>query len=257
MPNPLIIDCHLHIGKVMNFYSGGHSAEDLIATMDRLGIQAGCVSSMYAIGPDVPAGNEEIAAAVKRYPGRLYGMLCVNPHYPEEIGEQIERHMRSGCFRQFKLHPFLHGAESDHRGYEPVYEYADAHRMSILIHTWGVHDVRLFASVARKYPNAIFMMGHTGGEPSAILEATELALGQDNIVLDITSSWNYTGAIEYMVRKVGSERVLFGSDAVFNSQSAALGRVLYAKLPDKDKENIVGLNIARIIGFKQEPGDAP
>jgi predicted TIM-barrel fold metal-dependent hydrolase len=255
MRRPLIIDGHLHIGKIYNFYSGGHSVEQLITSMDRLEIRYGCVSALYAIGPDVPKGNEEIAAAVAAYPDRLIGMLGVNPHYPEEIQSQIERHMNSGYFKQFKLHPFLHGTQCDHPGYEPVYEYANQHGLSILIHTWGVQDVRLFASVAARYPNAIFIMGHTGGEIPAIMEAVQMVRKQQNIMLDISSSWNYSGMIEYMVDHAGSERVLFGSDAVYNSQSAALGRVIYAKISDQDKLNILGENMRRILGLSGgEPG---
>lgn len=251
MNNPLIIDAHLHIGKVNNFFSSGYSTEELVNSMDRLGISKGCVSSMYAIGPDASKGNQEIVEAVRKYPDRLVGMLCVNPSYKEEVEEQINIHMASGCFQQFKLHPFLHGTDSHHENYEPVYVYAQEHRASILIHTWGERDVSVFSEVASKFREAIFIVGHAGGDIKGIQRAVMEAKKHDNIVLDITSTWNYDGAIEFMVNQVGADRVIFGSDAVFNSQSAALGRVLYSRLTDNEKEKVLGLNMKRILSLRE------
>lgn len=248
MNNPLIIDCHLHIGKVGGLYSAGHSADDLIRRMDELHIQKGCISALYAItAGDAPRGNEEVADAVRRYPDRYIGMLCVNPHYPNEVRQQIEQHMPTGLFRQFKLHPQQQGAFADHPNFDPVYEYASGNGLSVLIHTWESAQIRALVNVADRFPKATLIMAHSGGTVQGIQEGVAVAKKYENILLDITISSNYMGSVEYMVNHAGADRVLFGSDAVFISQSAALARVLHARISDEEKEKILGLNMKRVL----------
>jgi predicted TIM-barrel fold metal-dependent hydrolase len=50
-----------------------------------------------------------------------------------------------------------------------------------------------------------------------------------------------------MVDRVGSERVLFGSDGPFHSFIAEFGAVVYARISEEAKENVLGRNTARLL----------
>lgn len=67
----------------------------------------------------------------------------------------------------------------------------------------------------------------------------------ENIYFDCGAMLD-TGLIEEIVSKYGSGRLLFGSGLPFYSPAGALSLVLYARIRDQDKENILYENWNRI-----------
>ncbi len=68
-----------------------------------------------------------------------------------------------------------------------------------------------------------------------------------NVYVDtsrIASSRNHV--IEYAVARVGSERILFGTDTY--AAGFQRGRIEYAQISDADKENILVNNAVRLFG---------
>ena len=78
--------------------------------------------------------------------------------------------------------------------------------------------------------------------------AADLLVEMDRF-LDLSAMGRFYRAVDYMVQRVGSERVLFGSDGPFHSFTVELGHVVYARLSDADKERVLGLNLARLVGL--------
>ena len=68
-----------------------------------------------------------------------------------------------------------------------------------------------------------------------------------NLYLELTFSHAPYGLIEYFVREVGVERMLYGSDAPWMSMQQQLGRVLFADIPETDKKQILVENPRRIL----------
>jgi len=66
------------------------------------------------------------------------------------------------------------------------------------------------------------------------------------VILDLTTSNHCYGMIEHAVATVGADRIVFGSDTPFISAAGAVGKVLYARIPDEDKAKILGGNAKRI-----------
>ena len=116
----------------------------------------------------------------------------------------------------------------------------------ILFHTWGCEDIRKLEGLAHKFPRVNFLAGHCGGELDASLLAGETAARVKNFYLDVTCSWCYANLIEYLVQKAGSEKMIFGSDGIWNSFDASAGRIVFAKISDSDKRNILGLNAKKL-----------
>src|SRR5262249_44965500 len=69
-PHP-ILDMHAHLGSWFSTYVHAGEADGLIRSMDRLGIRATALIAFDAIGPDMRGGNDRVAAAMRRYPGRF------------------------------------------------------------------------------------------------------------------------------------------------------------------------------------------
>ncbi|HOJ20752.1 MAG TPA: amidohydrolase family protein, partial [Armatimonadota bacterium] len=56
------------------------------------------------------------------------------------------------------------------------------------------------------------------------------------------------GVVEYAVRQLGAERVLFGSDVPGRSYGVQLGKVLGAQLTPEQRDLILFGNAERILG---------
>lgn len=243
-----IMDAHSHMGDYNAFYIPDPSAEGMVRVMDLVGIDTACVTPHTAsCGSDYREGNDQIMEAMRNHPGRFLGYCTINPNYPKEIKEEMKRCFDVRGFMGIKLHPFCHGVEIDYKGYNPVYEFANEHKIPVLFHTTGKSDVMFIEHLAETYPDANFIMGHAGFGMRAQEYAMEAVNCHNNIYVDIAISFTYEGNVEWMVESVGSQKVLYGSDMPFFDPRPAVGRVALADLTDEEKENIFYNNIYRMI----------
>ena len=244
-----IIDVHLHLGPYFNFHIAHNDADGIVAEMDRLGIRQGWVAAHAAIEGDAQLGNDDVAEAVRRYPGRFVGYVTVDPNYSEDVGPELERCMAQPEFKLIKLHPSLATYPIDGPAYEPVWDMARARNCSVLTHAWagdtycGEGPVR---RVMEKHPDVHLIFGHALFHPT-FEKAAEVARDFENLLLDVTTSNHCYGMIEHAVSTVGADRILFGSDTPFIAAAGAVGKVLYAQISDEDKAKILGGNAKRLL----------
>ena len=100
----MIIDVHGHIGTWHDFFVPEPSAEWLVATDTRIGIDAVIVSHLVAFGHDTTTGNRMALEAARRHPGRIGVWLVANPHWPERVSE-IRAQLDEPGVCGLKLHP--------------------------------------------------------------------------------------------------------------------------------------------------------
>jgi predicted TIM-barrel fold metal-dependent hydrolase len=62
----------------------------------------------------------------------------------------------------------------------------------------------------------------------------------------------YEGNVEWFVKESGSKKVLFGTDMPFFDPRPAFGRLALANISDDEKRDVFGLNMARILKFRDE-----
>ena len=67
-----------------------------------------------------------------------------------------------------------------------------------------------------------------------------------NIYLETCSSLAWYGLIERLVQKAGADRVVFGTDMPFMSPDQQIGRILFAKISDDEKRNVLGRNAEQL-----------
>lgn len=251
----LVIDCHCHVGGSWHWMPY-YEPEGLLTTMDRLGIQKICISSMQALLADFKAGNDEVIALTQQYPERFVGYAVVNPRYPTEMDAELARCFQHPGIRGIKVHPttYIHHYPLDGPNYEPVWAWAKRHDCPVLTHA-GPRSERhtcgpeIIANVGRRYPDVKLIIGHAGSYDSWISldEHIEVVKQHDNLYLDISTMNRFYRSLDYMVQRVGSERVLFGTDGPFHDIIVEFGAVVYGRIPVEAKENILGKNIARLM----------
>jgi predicted TIM-barrel fold metal-dependent hydrolase len=235
---------HGHVGHTYLLHIPDSSLEDIVAEMDRFGLERAVVFCNGGLASDEVYGNNLVAAAVKRYPDRFIGFVCANMQRPpDEIRRELERGFAMGM-QGIKIHPQFSGYDTDGLNVELACAVADEHRCLIVNHDWG--STERIVSLCRKYPNAGFMTGHTS--PQAIPAAQEV----DNLTIG-TCPLNGYSTLERFVEGVGAERIAFGSDLLWNPVGWGMGPILYARIPLAAKRLILGGNIRRLLRRCAQP----
>jgi len=232
-------DCaHGHLGRTTFLHIPDGSIEDLLAEMDRFGIDWGIVFTDGGLASDEVYGNDLVASAVKAHPGRLVGFVSPNLNRsPEQIKGEIERGFAMGL-TGIKIHPGLSGYDTNGPNVEIACAVAHERHCIIVNHYWG--DTNRLVYLCRKYPDACFITGHT--HPDAI-PATGVV---GNLYIG-TCPLNSYGTLEKFVSGAGAERIVFGSDLSWNPVGWGMGPILYADIPVEAKRLILGGNIRRLL----------
>lgn len=239
-----IFDAHGHYGKHSSMLQND-SFDGIVSTMDRMGVNAICVSSNMALESDNHLGNQLTIDATKRHPGRIFGYAVPTPWYEDPSFEELI--IQNPGILGIKIHAAFQKSSIDNPGYTQAYEIANKRKLPILFHAWNVDFVMLAANVASTYKDATIILGHSGfTDYRAKLAAIEAIKKNDNVLVDTAISATYDGSIEWIVSKVGSDRVLYGSDLPYFDCRHTLGKIALSKLSESDKLKILGENAKRI-----------
>jgi len=253
----VVIDAHTHMGPWFNFHIPGDPwAEGMVRTMDAVGVRSCIAAPHVGIGPDMAEANRLSTAAATRFPGRILAYCCISPNASEEaILRELDRLLlprENPAALGIKIHPSTHAYPANGSRYRPMWEFADAHGVPVLSHTWGGDPHSrpgLFREIAREFPRVPILLGHSGGTWAGADEALAAAAATEMLSCDLASSHLKQGLLERMVREIGSERIVFGSDLPFIDCRAQVGYVASARISDEDKRRIFGLNAARLFGI--------
>ena len=249
MPSCPIIDIHGHWGPFSGIYFPKPYGDGMIASMDRAGIVLNVFSSHSALFEGFE-GNFVTLRAVRDYPERFRGYVVYNPNEPENWERCRQLYEEDEEFVGFKIHPANDNYSLRGKNYEPLFAYAQERGAIILSHTWegalcGAEAVR---GVMEKYPRIRFLIGHSCyGEWE---EAAQVARDFPNAYLELTAAYAVGGLVTYFVEQVGSDKVLFGTDAPWFDPLYPLGCVLFAEISDEDRRNIFYRNAERLLGIK-------
>jgi len=223
--------------------------------------------------PKLKTTNEEIADLVKRNPNKFIGFGSVNPNKGEEYVEKKLGEISDLRLKGIKMLPTLQlFSPNENKNFEKICEYCEKHRKIILYHTgcdpgpWENPEIsedanpQYLESVLESY-SPLIILAHTGSysayKPGIWFdEALELGKKFDNVYFDSSavSSFVFSKKILEKIREdVGLDRLLYGSDypVVWGSNMKYEVDVIKGcrNLTDGEKENILGLNAARILNI--------
>lgn len=245
-----VFDCHGHFGAWPDFPARQNKAVQMLAVMDRLGIARLAFSSLDACYCDMRRGNQEAYTGAAAQPDRFVAYTVINPNFPESIEEELAGRPKQASRPLIKLHPYLHHYPVTGPNYRLVWEFAHRTSAIVLSHTWESDPTcgpLMFEELARQYPGARIILGHSGVTRKGYEEAIQVARKCENVFLDMTGSQSHNGILERCVAEAGSQKVLFGSDLPFLEAAIGIGRVAFARLTDRQKEAILGLNFRQLV----------
>ena len=248
--NP-VIAWHEHVsgdGFSEDLYRLNEAAVDkAIEVMDLYGIDK-VVTSLPVLDPHCPPevfreANDRTYETMKRYPGRFYGEAFINPGYFRETQYELERCADLG-FSGVKLY---HQYYMDNPAQYPMIEKCIELDLFILMHSAkgtdfetnfmqprlsnGVH----MANIAKRYPEADFLMGHIGGGGDWKWSVKAIK-DTPNVMADIGGSVHDRPMIEEAVKILGADRLVFATDGPWSS---GISKVLGADISEEDKKTIL------------------
>jgi predicted TIM-barrel fold metal-dependent hydrolase len=245
-----VVDNHCHIGPYAGFYQPRADADAMVRTMDRLGVARACVFSTLAVTSDMRGGNDLSLAAARAHPDRLLAYAAPDPNRHGEIEDELRRCLDAGAVG-IKFHTQLHNYPFDGPNYEPAFALADRHHLPLISH--GVGSADSLRRAARAYPNVHFIVAHAAarGAWPIVEPIPRVAAEEPNVYLDLASSVARFGDFAAMVRAVGADKLLWGSDHLWMCPTHQIGRVLLCPIADEDKLLILGRNMERILATRR------
>ena len=248
-----IWDSHCHLSGVPGT-TPAERVDQLLHYADRLDIERICISMgmKWSYNPDpadMRAQNDDVIAAVRHRPDRVFGFVYLNPNHLEASVAELDRCVKEGPLVAVKLWV---ATLCDSPALDPIVRRARELQAPILQHAYlkaggnlpGESTPAHLATLARRHPDATFICAHTGAEWETGLRTLRDC---PNVCVDISGTDPTAGMTEMAVRELGPERVLFGSDAGGRSYASQLGKVLGADIPQKQKDLILCTNLRRLL----------
>lgn len=251
----MVIDAHAHVSWPADFGLSFTETRDAaqIELGDRLGIDV-FVCSCLAPRPSTPetfrAANDRLIAAMREFPGRIWGYCYVNPGYTPEALAEIERCLQIEDMVGVKLYNEYY---FDDPVLRPIIEKCVELDCVILEHQGHctdslpgqpyISDADHLSRMANAYPEAKIILGHIcgGGDWEWTIKALRNA---PSVLLDTSGSVTDDGTMEMAAAVLGAERLVFGCDM---SMTAGMGRIRAADLSKTDKEKILGGNMMGLL----------
>ena len=248
-----VIDIHTHLagpntrGWILPEAHPEQGIAEMVRVMDRYGVAQSILIANRALFSDVVRGNREAETLAARYPGRFRGWFAFNPWHADEVDEALlDEFFSRDYFVGIKLLPGYWLVPLEDPRYRLAYEYAEKHRLPILIHTWSVETAKL-AEIAAQYPHAKFIAGHTGCDDTGRVHVVADAEKAPNIYLDFTASFCSSMPWYELFDRFDRKRFLFGSDAALHNESYELSAFLSMPVPDAELIPMLAGNFERIL----------
>ena len=243
-----IIDMHAHL--YMGASWGRSAADELVWAMDRFGVKTAVVSSLGSGDFRIEQCNEEMLAALKKYPDRLMGYVYVWAGAGPTVKTELLKRREQG-FVGIKMHECA-GYEYLDAGYAPAFEIANERKLPVLLHTYGgQHGLsEQGPKLASRYKGVKFIFAHAGAQK--VEDHIKIAQDHENVWLEICTSSATYRAVETLVENVPAERIMWGSDDLPLNMSHQVGKVLGAQIPEEAKKKILSSNGRTLLGLSKK-----
>jgi predicted TIM-barrel fold metal-dependent hydrolase len=188
---------------------------------------------------------------------------------PSEMELEIEQGVREHGAKGLKLHPVSNRFLPDDRSLWAAYSKAAETAVPILFHSGGSELAgyaeadyarpRNFGPVLQAFPKLTIVLAHMGN--GFFDESEELAQNHDNVYFDtsaIISLAETEGGLSdvelaRLIRRIGVDRVLFGSDWPWFPPLPGIERIKNLDLTEEEKQDILGRNAARVYNLDKLP----
>ncbi len=245
------IDTHAHLGP---WFEAGTTLtpDDLVARQVRAGIERTVVTSSTAIFTDLVRGNEWTFEQAETR-DHLLVWLVLNPLRMQDSLDLLERYKEHPKLVGVKIHPNFHRYPADVRATYRLFAKIEPLGLAVLSHAENesYSSPDRLRRLAEAFPGITLVAAHFGvGQPGQ----TEVAIDHisecrtANLVTDMaTARALRSGIIEQMVKGIGAEKILFGTDMPLYEARAFPALLAAADISNDERELIAYRNAQRLI----------
>jgi predicted TIM-barrel fold metal-dependent hydrolase len=186
----------------------------------------------------------------------------------EDMANEVSRCVNQGA-KGLKMHPGFYKSSPDDKLWWPTYEVCQSMKIPILADSTWIEGEKPgeefgrpsnFLSMLSSFPNLTLIMAHLG---SAYWdERVEISKQYDNVFFDTSQGFAAPDRITMnsirrlaeqdavrIIRKIGVERIMFGSDGPYLDWLPQLEQILRCNLTEKEKRMILSENAKRILNI--------
>lgn len=254
-----IFDIHTHtypeaiadkaVISLNNFYEfvseGKGTYSELAENSKENGVVGMLLFSVATNPRQVQKVNDSIAALAKKSRDEGFmtvGFAGMHQDYPDFAGE-IDRAEALGL-RGVKIHPDIQGIDVDSPRMMELYEIIEG-RMPLYLHIgdprpqYPFSEPKKLARVLDRFPKLQVVAAHLGGY-GVWDDAIHYLAGRPNVWYDTSSAlWSMTPErAKEIIEKLGSDRVMFGTDYPVKNTAGEIERFLKIDLTEKEREDI-------------------
>jgi uncharacterized protein len=254
----MIIDADVHISPTVE-RGVSITVDELLRRMDRAGVDKALTWLQPPYLRHIKDANRYVYEAMCQHPDRILGFGWADPHLGIDImRDEIKRCVEDYGFFGVKLNGAQNSFYIDDPELSLPLVTAIAETGTILAFHIGTdayeatHPLRL-GKIAQQFPNTPMLMVHMGGVGFHDLSnaAIETAAAHPNITL-IGSAVRSIPILK-AIKRLGADRVCFGSDTPFELMHVELAKyhaLLDGEVTPEEKALVMGGNIMRLFGLK-------
>jgi predicted TIM-barrel fold metal-dependent hydrolase len=253
-----VIDVNAHFGTRLNPEPDAPMA-DLLSQARRHHVKTTLAYNLNALHLDPSTGNQIALDAADSTEGAILPIAVVEPNRTDLLAPGVNDLVKRGVVG-FRVG--LESREWHHGGFTAALRSSAMRR---LLQSVAIPGLPLIIPIAA--------WGHAtdAGEATDELGVPVILAGSHYVHtvddLEALKRWPHLyletsrlaqfGAIETIVREVGADRLLFGSDSPTRSLASPLNAVAAAEISDHDKRAILAGNAARLFRLRQADFDLP
>ena len=257
----MIIDLHVHPILVKDDAGSYATAvKKLLGCMDRVGIQkANIIPLVEEDGGLLSFLNEKstifcaefLKKSVEEHKDRFFSMIWLNPYLDIEfLKDIIRKYVIEGNINGVKLLGEMNAAD---KRLEPLAAFLEENDIPLLFHCsyktvlkgYSESDPSEIACLARKFPKLRITMAH--------LRCCGFRGVQDikklpNVSVDIAGSYPEDGGyLDYALKELGPDRILFGSDYPYGNMVTHMSRAYSLEMETEVREKLLGGNAVNFL----------
>ena len=261
-----VIDVHTHVypdkialkavAATGGFYGVGYRHDGRVATlltcMEDAGIDCSLIHSVATTPKQVASINVFLAQTAAESGGRLVGLGTLHPDSPDQTAD-VRRIAQLGL-RGVKLHPEIQGFAVDDPRSLRICALCEEYDLPLLLHTgdrrYDCSNPNRLLPVLRQFPGLKVIGAHLGGW-SIYEEAAEQLAGTPNLWFDCSSTfyWLDPQIAKRLIKRLGVDRVMFGSDYPMWTPKAELDTFLSLGFSEEEQKQILCQTARRVFGL--------
>jgi len=278
-----IVDEHTHIypaeaiaNRLLDNFAAFHqleptglgqgTVEDVLASMQRDGIDY-TVLANFAPAHLLPRNNRWTLDMARKQP-QLVPLVSLHPDMEGDLLALLQEYIALGA-KGLKLHPSIQEFDPNHPKMHDVYAFCDALPFPVVYHCGLVSHVYLndlanlvmLLPVIDRYRHMPIVLTHMAEGKAD--DVRRVAQQYPHVSFDTSivisgkllfkrlhdPCWQDDAFVVGIIRRIGAERIVFGSDYPFGSPIHDVRRLLGMQLTDDEKRMIVGGNALRIFNI--------